>query len=152
MKNKEIAFQCIKVTQPIGTFFIGNIGHKELCEITTVDIRRVEGEKGYETYMGIQRPRSEKRIKEIAKYVQTVDACFPTAVILAVDANCAFFNEKDNTLTLKPYENTENPELNIAYEEIAIIIDGQHRIFGGSGKSRRPLHGDGGISRMGGHG
>lgn len=128
--TNTLRFPCIKVNQPIGTFFIGSIKSHDLCEITKIDIRRLEGEKGYETYMGIQRPRSEKRIKEIAKYINTADACFPTAVILAVSANCAFFDEDRKELVLSPFLETNDENEKITYEEMAIVLDGQHRIEG----------------------
>ena len=80
--------------------------------------------------MGIQRPRNEKRVKEIAKYVGTADACFPTAVILAVDGNCATYDENSKELTLQPYLDPADGEKPINYGEIANVLDGQHRIEG----------------------
>ncbi len=128
--NKSITFPCIKVKQPIGDFYIGSIKAKDLCEITKVDVRRLKSEeRGFESYLGIQRPLNEKRVTEIAKYVDTVDACFPTAVILAVPGVCAKFNAKVNELTLSPYENKNDKE-KIDYDEMASVLDGQHRIEG----------------------
>lgn len=128
--NKSLTFPCIKVSQPIGDFFIGSIPYKDLRDITYTDRRRLVGEKGFETYLGIQRPRIEKRVKEIAKYIGTTDASFPTAVILAVHGNCAKYNEKTNELTLQPYLAPADGEDPIEYEGIANILDGQHRIEG----------------------
>ncbi len=36
-----IDFSCIKVTQPIGTFYIASIDRKVLCDITYFDVRRI---------------------------------------------------------------------------------------------------------------
>jgi hypothetical protein len=57
--------------------------------ISYSDIRRIEGERGIETYLGIQRPLDPKRVRELEHYVSSPDACFPTAVIIAVPAECA---------------------------------------------------------------
>jgi DGQHR domain-containing protein len=127
---KELKIPCIKVSQPIGDFYLGSISSKDLQEITKIDRRRLAGEKGFETYLGIQRPRNEKRIAEIAKYVMTEDACFPTAVVLSVNGNCAEFNDKKHELTLHSYLDADDENDIIKYNEIANVLDGQHRIEG----------------------
>jgi DGQHR domain-containing protein len=120
----------LQVQQPIGQFFVGVLDSKRLCEITHFDVRRILREREFETYLGIQRPLNEKRVKEIEQYVQTVDACFPTAVILSVNANCAEYEEKSRLLTLSNYEDSEDPERSVLYRQIAKVLDGQHRIEG----------------------
>ena len=128
--SKQLVFPCIKITQPIGTFFLGSIRAKDLCEITWVDVRRIKGERGFETYLGIQRPLSSRRVRELSKYVHSPDACFPTAVILAVPGDCATYNEAKGTMTLAPYVDPEDPLQKVDYDQIAKVIDGQHRIEG----------------------
>jgi DGQHR domain-containing protein len=130
--NDPITFNmpALKVQQPIGEFFVGVLGSKRLCDITYFDVRRILHERELETYLGIQRPLNEKRVVEIQQYVQTVDACFPTAIVLSVSANCANYNEETRILTLSAYEDPEDSAKNIAYREIAKVIDGQHRIEG----------------------
>ena len=120
----------LKAQQPIGEFFVGVLDSKRLCDITYFDVRRILREREFETYLGIQRPLNEKRVKEIQQYVQTVDACFPTAVVLSVRANCAKYDEANRVLTLSSYEDPEDTAKSIAYREIAKVIDGQHRIDG----------------------
>jgi DGQHR domain-containing protein len=95
-----------------------------------VDVRRIEGERGFETYLGIQRPLSPRRVKELAKYVRSPDACFSTAVIIAVPGICTEFDEAKGRMVLSPYEDEENLSNNIDFEQIAKVIDGQHRIEG----------------------
>jgi DGQHR domain-containing protein len=131
-KEDPISFTmaALKVRQPIGDFFVGVLDSKRICEITRYDVRRILHEREFETYLGIQRPLNEKRVKEIQQYVQTVDACFPTAVILSVNANCAEYDSEKRSLTLKNYEDPEDPERSILYIQIAKVIDGQHRIEG----------------------
>lgn len=130
--DEPIAFDvpCIQVTQPIGSFFLAAIDSKLLCEITYSDVRRMEGEREVETYLGIQRPLNKKRVEEIRAYVTTVDACFPTAVILAIDGRCASYDKETRTLTIRSFEDAIDGERNINRLEIAKVLDGQHRIEG----------------------
>lgn len=123
---------CIPVRQPLGTFFVVSIPANLLIQITSADVRRMVGERPFETYLGIQRPLNRKRVAEIATYANTRDACFPSAVIVAIEGRCAEFNPDRNTLTLKNYiPETESPEDRAVYEiQIGRVLDGQHRIEG----------------------
>lgn len=122
---------CIKVTQQIGTFYIASIDNKTLCDITYFDVRRImREERAVERYLGIQRPLIPKRVKEIETYVNTVDACFPTSVILAVSGVCAKYDESKNQLQLSNYLEPAEGEEPIYYKDIAKVLDGQHRIEG----------------------
>lgn len=126
----EIELPCIQINQPIGSFFIASINSKSLCEITYSDVRRMEGEREVETYLGIQRPLVKKRVGEIKEYVTTIDACFPTAVILAVDGRCAEYLPERRVLVLRSYADPEDQKNSINRLEIAKVLDGQHRIEG----------------------
>lgn len=125
-----IEVPCIKVQQPIGTFFIAAMNSADLCEITYSDVRRLEGEREVETYLGIQRPLSRKRVDELREYVTTLDACFPTGVILAIDSRCAEYSEERKILTLRAYSDKTDPANSVNRIEIAKVLDGQHRIEG----------------------
>lgn len=129
-KTISIELPCIKITQPLGDFFIASINSKELCEITDFDVRRMIKERDIETYLGIQRPVNDKRVKEIGEYVNTLDACFPTSVILAIDGSCASYDAEKGKLTLSNYVEPERFEEKIHYRQIAKVLDGQHRIEG----------------------
>ena len=87
-ERQEIRLPFIQVSQPLGDFYLAKISHNVLCDITFTDVRRMEKEREFETYLGIQRPLSEKRVKEIKQYVRTEDACFPSNVILSIAARC----------------------------------------------------------------
>ena len=84
LKEDRISFTLpvLRVQQPIGEFYVGVLNARRLCEITHFDVRRILREREFETYLGIQRPLKESRVKQIELFVETVDACFPTAVIL----------------------------------------------------------------------
>lgn len=123
----NIQFPCIEVTQPIGTFYIASIPCKILCEITYSDVRRIEGERKFESYLGIQRKLDPKRVKKIREYVNTMDASFPSGIIVAVDGRCAKYDPKNHTMTLDAYNGDDDT---IELRQIAKVLDGQHRIEG----------------------
>lgn len=128
---KNISFPALKIKQPIGEFYIGVISAKELNDIAWVDVRRMANEDGeIDKYLGIQRKLSEVRINELKTYVKTHDATFPTSIIVSVPTKCAVWDDETNKLTLQEYINDENPEENIEFNDIAKILDGQHRLRG----------------------
>lgn len=134
MNNKNpIISSFIKVSQPLGAFYIGKMKFGDLLDIAYADVRRIERDEqtGYESYFGIQRKLSNKRINEISQYVSTLDATFPSSILLAIDEYNIdavndqvaeepniYFDKNNNNLIIKRAEN------------IAHIIDGQHRVFG----------------------
>lgn len=129
--QRSITFPCIKVTQPIGAFYIASIDCHDLRDITFFDVRRIlREERAVETYLGIQRPLNPRRVEEIKKYVNTVDATFPTAVIIAVDAICANYDDAAKTMTLSNYVDVQAGEAPILFRDIARVLDGQHRLEG----------------------
>lgn len=119
---QTIKFQCLKVTQPIGVFYIGVMNHEDLIKITYVDIRRLDTgteQREVEVYTGIQRELSKNRVKEIAKYVNMVDATFPTGVIIHVNPEDVISYDEDSGVMELPFS-----------DSIAKVLDGQHRIAG----------------------
>ncbi len=127
---RSISFKCLKVSQPIGVFYIGSISSSHLSDLTWFDVRRIRKERDVETYLGIQRRLDDKRVEELKQYVTTVDACFPTAVILAVPSVCVQYDEATNMMTLSNYLEPDGGQDPIFYKEIAKVLDGQHRIAG----------------------
>lgn len=119
--KKTISFKCLEVKQPLGEFYIGVMDYDELIYISKADIRRLETgneKREVEIYSGIQRELSLRRVKEIGEYVNTVDATFPTGIIIHLDQDKAEYDEESGLMT-------------ILYEEnIAKVLDGQHRIAG----------------------
>jgi len=119
MKNwkNPLSFSCIEMSQPIGMFYVGAVKASDLIDISYADIRRVE-ERDVEKYLGIQRPLSDRRVKELKQYVTNVDATFPTGVILAIDSENAVYDSKTKTMHIN------------RLPLVAKIIDGQHRLAG----------------------
>lgn len=102
--------------QPIGEFFVGVISSEILCHITFTDTRRLNSRE-IESYAGLNRPINAGRVKEISQYVETAEATFPNSIIVAIDSeNIVAQDERSLTIKVK--------------EDVAKIIDGQHRITG----------------------
>ena len=120
----------LAVSQPIGEFFITSIPASHLVEISFADVRRLaSSQRKVEKYLGIQRPLSSKRVKDIKKYIGGSDATFPTAVIIAVDENCASYDEAKGILYLSEFVPDDKEEGEpILWDRIANVLDGQHRI------------------------
>jgi DGQHR domain-containing protein len=127
---RSIEIPVFKATQPIGDFYVGKIDSKTLCEITEFDIRHLIKENEIDSYLGIQRRLDQKRVSDIYEYVRTSDACFPTAVILAVRGACAKYDENKGHLTLSNLPDPEEGQEPVLYKDIARVLDGQHRIEG----------------------
>jgi DGQHR domain-containing protein len=126
----SLSFPCIRIRQPIGEFYCGVIDSSDLTKITWVDIRKLADDRDVDSFLGIQRELDKKRLKELTQYVETVDACFPTAVLIAVSGKCAVFDEKTNTMTFRNYISSNEDEESIIVGDIAKVLDGQHRIEG----------------------
>lgn len=116
MTEDTIQIRVLPLSQPIGEFYVGVVSAKDLREICYADIRRISDRK-FETYTGIQRPLSQKRVAEIKSYIETVDATFPNSIIVTIKSvNVSEMGE--DTLTVK------------RHKDAVKIIDGQHRLAG----------------------
>lgn len=119
---QEIEFRCLKCRQPIGDFYVGIMNCDDLIKITYVDIRRLDSDsemRDVEVYTGIQRELSRGRVKEIGEYVNMVDATFPTGVIIHLNPEHVISYDAEAGLMRIPFK-----------EDIAKVLDGQHRIAG----------------------
>lgn len=127
MIKNPISCPCFEVKQPIGSFYMARISHRDLIEITFADVRRIEHEeRDVERILGIQRPLSPKRVREIGDYVNTMDANFPTSVILAIDT---FAEEDKETQNIRHDKGTNSLQIR-RDKGVAKVLDGQHRIEG----------------------
>lgn len=145
---------CHKIEQPIGNLYVTTIPWQIIRKIAYVNPRILAEilPNGEEEYIGIQRGISEERKKEIAAYVnQDANATFPTSIILNIP-----FNQL-NIVPVRPVYHIEQdkaddfffssnlhslgseivPEANNTFlfafpyiENVAQIIDGQHRMSG----------------------
>src|SRR5579871_3579077 len=127
MGDEYLRIAALPVVQPIGQFYVGVISHTDLIQISFADMRRIERE--LDRYVGIQRKLLPQRVEEIGAFVNTIDATFPTSIVLSVPGSCAQYLEKTKELVLTEGldEETGKP---IPHYELAKILDGQHRIEG----------------------
>lgn len=111
----------IPFDQPAGSFLLAAMSASDVIRISRADPRKFD-KITMDTIGGIQREPSGKRIREIAEYAHTVDATFPTPIILALDSGSYSLNGN---------------YLDISGDGIADIVDGQHRVLGlkNSGKA-----------------
>jgi DGQHR domain-containing protein len=128
--STTLQFQVVRAKQSIGEFLLGSVNAYRLLEICKFDFRRIQDRGGYKDFLGIQRKLDDKRVSKIAAYLQTLDATFPSSIIISVDARSAKISETSTgiMLTLESYEDPAHPDLKIEYNDIATIIDGQHRL------------------------
>jgi len=129
--SRSIVFPCLQLKQPVGEFYVGCIRWRDLCDIAQFDVRRlVRSEREVETYLGVQRPLSARRVDDLQRYVNLLDATFPTGIIIAVKQECAAFDTENGQMTLSNYVPENGGEEPVLFKDIARVIDGQHRIKG----------------------
>jgi DGQHR domain-containing protein len=138
-----IQFRCLEIEQPIGIFYIGKIQWEDLLFICYSDIRRIEKEEKneIESYFGIQRDLSSKRINDIAQYINNIDATFPSSIILSVNSLYYFDDAKETSYKNVLYDEERGIMKLRKDSNVAKIIDGQHRVYGlkkGYEKSLKP--------------
>jgi DGQHR domain-containing protein len=112
----EIEIPIMKITQPLGDFYIGKAIASDVIQICSAPIRKKILSDELDKYIGIQRELNQTRTKELVKFVQTSDASFPNSIILAVKPG-QYRLEKD-----KIFIKIDKESCN--------IIDGQHRLAG----------------------
>ena len=120
--SSEIRIPALRIQQPIGELFVGRMTAPQIVAVAYADVREME-EKELDKYIGINRRLTKNRVDELSRYVETYDATFPKSIIVAVPEENAAFDEESNMLTLRATEER-------ALENVAKIIDGQHRIAG----------------------
>lgn len=127
-------FQAIRVKQPLGEFFSVAISAETLRKIVFIDPMRIKAsdqQSFFYSLLGAQRQTSIPRARQIAKYIDTVEAAFPNSIILA--ANYINYGELQEDETKRWYieEDGKNCTLVVpTLETMASVIDGQHRLFG----------------------
>src|SRR5688500_8650765 len=85
-KNETVPFleiPAFKVVQPLGEFFIITISADVLLSISYAEPMQYVDEFG--NVKGSQRVKDDKRLKEIAKYIDSVEMAFPNSIILAAN-------------------------------------------------------------------
>ena len=140
--------RALRVDQRLGTFYVAVLPAELLLQVSASDrmsAKIKEDGSGY-TLEGTQRLIQDKRLYEIANYINRVDSAFPNSIIIAAnyDMKTGFdqgereyiSSEEDGMPPDKSrvWEITESEDgchkLTIpSPEKLAAIIDGQHRLF-----------------------
>ena len=130
-----LSLPAIKVSQPLGDFFVISLDAATLRKVTFSDptrISSIDKKAFWYNLLGAQRPSSERRAKQIAKYINTVEAAFPNSIILAANyIDNGEFQEDDEKRWRIEQVGEKTYELTIPTPEpMASVVDGQHRLFG----------------------
>ncbi|RLU09080.1 hypothetical protein CS078_13070 [Pseudomonas prosekii] len=129
----------IRVEQPLGTFYAFSLRADILNQITyslpaeirgRLDLEQADSKGGYSIF-GSQRVEKKTRLQEIASFIQTTDATFPNAIILAANYSKEGLYVEEASQQWRVEDRGEGFwSLSIpqgAFSQ-ASIIDGQHRL------------------------
>lgn len=116
-KAEWVLCKCLEVKQPIGTFYLAVMNSQDVVDISYADIRRIE-DRDIERIVGIQRPLNATRVAELREYVTNIDAAFPSGILLSIESKNVEFHADGTSMKIR------------RQDEVAKIIDGQHRIAG----------------------
>lgn len=107
------SFPALKCTQNGHIFYISVMNSSDLDAMCFVSRRKDDADKGF------QRLLSNKRAREIAKYLDSGTGVIPSALIVSAQP-CANleYDEKASRLILEREENS------------LLVLDGQHRLYG----------------------
>lgn len=139
----------LRVDQRLGTFYLAVLPAELLLQVAISDVARATLNSDGSGYNldGAQRFIQDKRLNEIANYINRIDATFPNSIIIAANFNTTVGFDQDEmediaegvldsvaTAGSKSWTVTELEDgchqLYIpTNEKIAAIIDGQHRLF-----------------------
>lgn len=136
-----LTVQAIRVSQPLGIFYVAAIPARVLLDTAYSDrlrARRSADGTSYELE-GSQRELLIPRLKEIGAYISTEESTFPNSIILAPNFDPDSgqpVEDEENRWRIDEMEDTVAPggtlyTLTIPSETaLTPIIDGQHRLFG----------------------
>lgn len=148
MNNVDFPYETptLRVRQRLGVFYVVSLPVELLLQVTFSDsVSASTTEGGGYILTGTQRSIQDKRLKEIASYINRVDSTFPNSIILAAnyDPKTGFDqgewedmlreesqNSIDKSLMWTITESNVGRKLMIPTpNKLAAIIDGQHRLF-----------------------
>jgi DNA phosphorothioation-associated DGQHR protein 1 len=117
----------IKISQPLGDFYITKIKARDLLRISTSSVLRYDKQG---LLVGNQRPLKQERLKAIANYIKSEEMCFPTSIIIAANINdLGLIEDGENRWSINHIQNDVYdlviPDCN---KKTSLIIDGQHRL------------------------
>jgi DNA phosphorothioation-associated DGQHR protein 1 len=124
-----LTIPAFKVQQPLGDFYIIKINAEDLLSVSFSEPMEYKDEFG--NVKGSQRPKDEKRLKEIARYVDSVEMAFPNSIIIAANYTQNGVISNDDTERWHVTEDKACGIYNLIIPKrakLAAVIDGQHRL------------------------
>ena len=135
--NGRFPFSCpgLFLSQPFGEFFVATIPARILLNVAYSDrLTAIKLPDGPYTVSGSQRATSERRFKEIGRFIDTPTAAFPNSIILAANYrhdDGLIEEDESRKWSLSIDGDGHTGRLAIPTDaKLAPIIDGQHRLFG----------------------
>lgn len=136
----------LRVDQRLGAFYVVSLPAELLLLVTASDtIRAIKDGGSSYALDGTQRALNDKRLSEIAAYIDRVDSAFPNSIIIAANYNCEIgfdqgelediSSEKSKNVVSSRFWTITEPKdgfyrLTIpTSDKLAAVIDGQHRLF-----------------------
>ena len=129
MENNYLELNALKVSQPLGDFYVISITAEKLLELSFSEPLKYIDNKG--NVQGSQRVKDERRLKEIATYIETVEMAFPNSIILLANynQNGLLVDNKNERWSIIETEVLGSYKLIIPKKlKLSAIIDGQHRL------------------------
>ena len=149
--EQEIQFPlklpAIRVNQPIGEFYAVSINSRILQQVafsSKAEYKRKDLVEGVFSLMsGNQRELDDNRSKEISVYIDSVEATFPNSVILGanLDRSGNFITDPAKRWNIRKDEKGNYELIVPTKEQVATIIDGQHRLSGFKYSERKSMVG-----------
>lgn len=128
-KKNWLELPALKVNQPLGEFFVVSISAQDLLDISFSEPLKYIDNSG--NVQGSQRPKNEKRLKEIATYIESVEMAFPNSIILGANytRNGSVSKDPKERWVVEYDEHCNTYKLIIPQKiPLAAVIDGQHRL------------------------
>lgn len=118
-----ITINTIKVSQPIGDFYMASMSASLIKNIAEVRRRQASNHRILDSILGVQRDLKLKKVSQIRDYSHNPDAVFPTPIIIAVD------EDEENNINIED-KGGNLYQFKLNEHIVGEIIDGQHRIEG----------------------
>ena len=128
-----VSLPCIKVSQPLGEFFLCSIPSALLKEVAYwIPASAEQSSGGFLKLFGVQRRLSPERAKKIGQYIDSTEATFPNTIIVSANFDVDDNYEEDDASRWAVSERADGCYvLSIpSAKKLASVIDGQHRLAG----------------------
>ena len=134
--------RCVRVDQPLAPFVLAMIPSNILLETCYSIPASVGEDRSLYSVVGAQRGLREKRLDEIGRYLESADAAIPNTIILGAN-----YNRDGTPVDPSRRWRLESTPMNGVYdlvipvaEEVASIIDGQHRLMAFEHTEKTNMH------------